>query len=336
MFLLVNMTKPQILFLLAALACASTHISVEDLHITLLEKINIASQQVDKTKQIVSAATTASGVVPYLNEMVSLITAADILFSEAEDEIKKIEDISKRAVAEQAVRLIEASMRTISDNVAQLKNDDIENSSKFTLVHLVHNDLNHIINQYDAYNSIFREYSLIAVRPLMLIASMVAVYRPIMEYYVPDLARNSFLPCKLYDTLNEYRSIAVFQRLNKLGMKATMGFVLAAAGDRHLEENFYLIDVLLEQSIRNVERVDCNIYDSANERAKLYWYLHDEYDDKGYSCSITLSDQATTIRNSGPADLLRVYRRGIENIFDKTLDLVRDLPCKRPQQTGYF
>ncbi|XP_037048076.1 uncharacterized protein LOC119082620 [Bradysia coprophila] len=182
----------------------------------------------DEAKILAQVGAKIVGFIPYINIVSGILPALQkVLASESDwKEIlaKAIPDQTQRALAENDIRNIEAAMQTVSGNIEFLKNgDDFSSESKIAIVHIIHTELDKIVNKFTDERAIFRRYPLISVPPLFLLSSFISVFDPIKNVIVPALARLSHTSCKLSDTLKEYRSIAIRGRLEKVSVVDQLG-----------------------------------------------------------------------------------------------------------------
>lgn len=137
---------------------------------------------------------------------------------------RAIPDGQRRGHAENDLRTMEESMRTIAYNLGHLSpNKNLSIESKGAVVHNVHDCLETIISKFAQRSSIFRKYPLIAMPILFALASFVSLFVHIEGAIVPELAKNSLNSCKLFETLLEYRLLAAESRLLKLEIVDTIG-----------------------------------------------------------------------------------------------------------------
>lgn len=165
--------------------------------------------------------------IPLINQLAGIFELMQKLLSGESDwrmEFSKtIQDQTHRVMADNELRVIEASMETISQNFRYLnESSDFTVESKTSIVHNLHDDLDKIVNQFYHRDAIFRKYPLLAVPPLFTIASYITFYNKIENALVPALANRSDISCKLVNTLTEYRPLAVHQRLNMIQVTDTV------------------------------------------------------------------------------------------------------------------
>lgn len=131
--------------------------------------------------------------------------------------IKAIADETHRAIARGKIKDIEASMMTISQTFRSLNRvTDLSSSSKLSLVHITHIEIQKILYLIDDAHSIFREFPLLLIPTFSTLATIISVFEPMFDNFTPTLASVSFLPCKLNDILLEYRTLAVRSRFQYL------------------------------------------------------------------------------------------------------------------------
>lgn len=166
--------------------------------------------------------------VPYLTPMIATLPVLVDSIGNEYDWRRRFEraipDVKHRHQAEQDMRSIEMSMRTVSRNIANLDpNKNFSSDSKLAIVHDIHTSLCDIITKFAQRHSIFRKYPLVGMPILLSMTSFVSLFVYMESAFVPDLARVSLISCKLYKTLFEYRPITVEARLHKLEIVDSMG-----------------------------------------------------------------------------------------------------------------
>jgi len=169
-----------------------------------------------------NAAGTVVGLVPYVGQVVGpvipIVTGALADETDWKESFSRaIDDQTHRAIAENDVRNMEAAMQTISSNIGFLKDvSDFTSESVTSIIHSIHDDLDRLVNTFGHSSAIFRQYPLLGIKPLFAMASLIAVYKPMMNLLVPALAKRSTLSCEFKDVLFEYRPLAATDRLRKL------------------------------------------------------------------------------------------------------------------------
>lgn len=183
------------------------------------------------------------GSVPYIGSYVApllpmLGTALAVESDWKEPFAKTIADETRQAIAEYSIPTIEATIKTVTQNVqylAQMNDTDSkQRDSLVAIVHIINNALDEIANTFLHNSVIFRKYPLVAVKPLFALASFVAVYSPVEAAVVPTFANISLVSCKFYDTLLEYRDLVAEARVKEVkfdcsgyeGLCAAQGFAV--------------------------------------------------------------------------------------------------------------
>lgn len=169
--------------------------------------------------------------VPYIERMVDTLPVIENAIGSDYEWKRRLDrtipDVKHRDQAERDMHRIEGSMRKISRNIHNFDPDKKFSSDiKLAIVHDIHTSLCDIVSKFAHRQSIFRKYPLVGMPILLALSSFVSLFVYMESAFVPDLARESLISCKLYRTLFEYRSIAVEARLNKLDIVDSMGAVI--------------------------------------------------------------------------------------------------------------
>lgn len=105
-------------------------------------------------------------------------------------------------------RTVDLALLTIARCIAQLEHQTNEKEVKD-----IQGFLQILIDQFEHPYSKFRNYPLIAVRPLFSITTFVAVFHRVMMNVAPEIENARLLPCKIANTLRDYRLLAVHARM---------------------------------------------------------------------------------------------------------------------------
>lgn len=141
--------------------------------------------------------------------------------------MKAIPDETQRAITENDLRDIEATMETVSRNIRYLTTENnFTDQSRVSIVHNIHDNLDKIVNKFGQEQAIYRKYPLLSSSPLFGLSMLISLYDPIEEVIVPELAKRSVFSCRFYDILNEYRPLAVRDRLERVGVSWLEGLEL--------------------------------------------------------------------------------------------------------------
>lgn len=134
-----------------------------------------------------------------------------------EELVKTLTEQVRREIAMQDLSNIDASMRSILDDVTLLNTtNDLSEASKTATIHAIHHAVNDIVNKFDHEHSIFKRIPLLAIPILTSLASLVPVTNGIEDIIVPEVARDSLTACKLQYALHRYKELAAFQRISKV------------------------------------------------------------------------------------------------------------------------
>lgn len=159
---------------------------------------------------------------------------------------RTIQNQTHRAIAENELRSMEASMERIVQNFRYL-NESSNSTFKeiISIVHNLHDDFDKLVNQFHHRDAIFRKYPLLAIPPLFTLVSYNTVYNRIESALIPALTSRSDISGKLVNTLIEYRPLAVHHRLNLIKVTDAVDPVtqksaaLAAVEDLPYDTNGY-------------------------------------------------------------------------------------------------
>lgn len=177
----------------------------------------------EKQKGLEAGALTAASTVPYIGLIADLTSALTSVLEESSIStlLKAIEDARQQALAEEGLRNMKSLMRTAQTNINLVKNkhEDFTNVSVVQMVHSIHRDVDLMVNRFDAIDSIFRKYSLVAAPVLIALAPFIAVFVELANAYVPGLTKNTCISCTYYDILLEYRELVIRERLAKVTCK---------------------------------------------------------------------------------------------------------------------
>lgn len=129
---------------------------------------------------------------------------------------KAIADETMRTIAESESRWMEASMQTIQEKFILLGENNPDLSNRKTIASIIHTDLDTMINFFELKTCLFRKHPIIGTPPLILLASLVAIFSPIAKALIPLEAKYPQISCKMQVILEDYQKITVNARLQRL------------------------------------------------------------------------------------------------------------------------
>lgn len=183
-------------------------------------KIRTTLITTNETQIVLNVTGQLMELVPYvgkqLGPLIPALGKAFLLENDWKETLAKtIPDETKRAIAENNMRHMDDSMKTIMSKAEFLKlNSEIQH--QVPIVHDISTKLNDIINNLANREAIFKEYPLYVVKGLLTLTSFLVTYNPIEQAIVPLLGNTSLLPCRFTETLIKYRSYTVTARLNQI------------------------------------------------------------------------------------------------------------------------
>lgn len=174
----------------------------------------------DDVSMAIAAGKIALEYLPYVGEFAKLIP---MMRNTLEDRsewrgafTKAIADETMRTIAESESRWMEAAMQTIQEKFILLGESNPDLSNRKTIASIIHTDLDEMINFFNLKTCLFRKHPIIGTPPLILLASLVAMFSPIAQALIPLEAKNPQISCKMHDILLDYRAITVDARLQRL------------------------------------------------------------------------------------------------------------------------
>lgn len=174
----------------------------------------------DDVSLAIAAGKVALEYLPYIGELAHLIPLMrDTLEDRSEWRgafTKAIADETMRTIAESESRWMEAAMQTIQEKFVLLGENNPDLSNRKTIASIIHTDLDTMINFFEQKTCLFRKHPIIGTPPLILLASMVALFSPIAKTLIPLEAKYPQISCKMHDILQDYREIVVSARLQRL------------------------------------------------------------------------------------------------------------------------
>lgn len=174
----------------------------------------------DDVTLALAAGSMALEGIPFINQFSKLIPLIrDTLRDENGWRVrftKAIAHESMRVIAESESHWLEATLQTLQEKISLLseRNPDMENRK--TIASIIHTELDKMINLFDLKSSLFRKYPLLGAPPLIQLSSLVAIFSQIARVLIPYEANHERLTCKMYNTLLDYRTLAIHARLHKL------------------------------------------------------------------------------------------------------------------------
>lgn len=131
--------------------------------------------------------------------------------------ITAISDATDLRIAQSKVVDMKSNMKTISDLFRDLSREHFTDASRTAIVHDIYTKILDLINYFAIGDEIFRKYPQLAIPPLSKIASLVVIFKPIVEQLVPSLARiSTFSSCKVKDILVRYRRAVTLHRIENI------------------------------------------------------------------------------------------------------------------------
>lgn len=159
-------------------------------------------------------------LVPYIGQFTMLLPMMlDAIIDESDWRkafSKATKDETMREVGESEIRWMFATMQTIQSKIKLLNDDNSDDENRKIIASIIHTELNRIINVFALKSSLLRKYPLIGAPLLIQLASLVAIFSPIVMKLNPFEAMNPQISCKMHDVLHDYRTRTVMARLHKL------------------------------------------------------------------------------------------------------------------------
>lgn len=193
-----------------------------DFELNVLSSTQITKDFFDRSDVSLAVATgvVALEYLPYVGELARLIP---LMRGTLEDRsewrsvfTKAIAQETMRTIAESEVRWIESEMQTIHEKFILVGQNNSDLTNRKTIASIIHTDLDKMINFFELKTCLFRKHPLIGTPPLILLASLVAMFSPIARTLIPLEAKNPQISCKMHEALLDYRSIIVNARLQQL------------------------------------------------------------------------------------------------------------------------
>lgn len=168
---------------------------------------------------------------PYLRQIISILPIVQgAIGNEYEWKRtlhKAIPDAGRRTIIENDIRSMEGSLRNIAYYIGSLEpNKNLSMNSKAAILQNIHDSLDAMVNKFSYRQSIFRKYPLIAMPIVLSLASLISLIIPVETAILPEMDKRTLISCKLYETLINYRPLAVESRLLKLDIIDSMGAVI--------------------------------------------------------------------------------------------------------------
>lgn len=233
----------RLLCAMAIISCAWAWIPYNDIEFDLLDGFpktvhNQVQQLVQTTKHFFlrndidcvteGGSTKVVNYRVYLMQIMSVISVVqNAIGSEYEWKrtmYKMIPDSVRRSTAENYIRELDGEIRNIAYSLGNLDpNKNLTAETKAAIVQNIHDTLNSIVMKFSNRQSIFRKHPLLAMPMVLAISSLIALFIPVETALAPELERNALVSCKLYETLIEYRGLAVVSRMHKLEIVDSTG-----------------------------------------------------------------------------------------------------------------
>lgn len=166
----------------------------------------------------------ATTFTPLLNQMAGVISVMRSLLASESDWKRIFSKTSayetKREIAADDIRWIQASMSTIESKFTIISESNPYMENRRAVASIIHTEIDKILNFFATSDSLFKRYPLIGTPPLTTLAQLVAFFDPMAKMLNPFEAKNLDLSCKMRDILLDYRPRAVYARLEKLHVEA--------------------------------------------------------------------------------------------------------------------
>lgn len=171
------------------------------------------------------------GVIPYVSEIsgaLTLLSSTLSVQSEWQTNFAKtFIDVTEKTVANDAIVTLKASLDNIQNkfvllNTTKADKDGLAGRAQY--IKIIENSFGEIIGRFADRKNIFRKHTLLVVPHMLATAKLVAIWSIYAKDYDEHSFNNTVIFCQLKRVLNEYRSLAVFQRvkrLNQFGKSST-------------------------------------------------------------------------------------------------------------------
>lgn len=152
---------------------------------------------------------TVASYVPYASELMSILTS---LLNNIIEIVDIVPTIIEQELSKNLFRTIKSCMAVIKNNLEQLKIATLPNTSKVAITHDIHNEFVRILELLDD-RSGAKEYDRYSAPIVLNLASLYYLFSPFMWSFNKPLAQHSRLVCDLKNTLTEYRSYVIFDKI---------------------------------------------------------------------------------------------------------------------------
>lgn len=178
-----------------------------------------------------------------------------------------------------------------------------------------------MINFFELKSCLFRKHPLIGTPPLILLASLVAMFSPIARTLIPLEAKNPQISCKMHDVLVDYRPIIVSARLQQLHTEKSIFTPMLEVMSWPFNSNGY--------NKSNPAVIDCEKGCKSNRTYPMELCLKDNFSQDEYD-----------VQNNGSLTCVHDYaaliRHRVETLFP--IELMNNLCVERysRETTGKF
>lgn len=120
---------------------------------------------------------------------------------------------AEKLIAENDIKWSGSKLTANSVKIPVLGSSTAAGTEKVSIATSLHTDLDALINYFARPDSLFKKYPALGVQPVIALSLMVAALTPIVHNITPNIADSPDIACKMYDVVNDYRSRAVYARL---------------------------------------------------------------------------------------------------------------------------
>lgn len=228
-----------------------------------------------KTFINVAATTTAAAVgviAPVAGALVSLIPIImDLLTPKS--------TVSNNDIVANEIAHIRATIETIKTETKQLQNDMVNIQQKTSILHGMYRDIDKWVNYLAEPNCAFRSKPLIAIDPLAAIAPLITIFDTFKHISEPETAYGENITTKFRQVLNQYKSLAVKNRLQRVEFGYMKTAFTSFSTDDYYTFPELIDDLANERDIRLPEgdwpyihlKWNCRIFDDRG------YYIKDDF-----------------------------------------------------------
>lgn len=181
----------------------------------------------EEVVNIVDGGTVVVSFMPYIGQLAWFVPVLRNTLADESDWketfTKAIVHETQLEITENNIRIMESAMQAIHDKISLLsneKNPDYENRK--TVATILHTKLDEMINFFGDRNALFVKYPLIGAPPLIQLGLLVALFTPMANTLVPEVAKSPQISCKMRDVLLRYRPRTVRARFDKFSSSNTL------------------------------------------------------------------------------------------------------------------